>query len=74
MFHVRRRLGRFFCLVLMGIAGVMTAEGSTPSTTTINDFVYRADGTPAGGSLLISWPAFSTAAGEAVAPGSLAVK
>src|SRR5215467_13208802 len=69
----RRPFGRLFCLVLMGIMLALSAYGSTPSMTAINDVVYRADGSPAGGNLLISWPAFSTAAGETVAPGNLTV-
>jgi len=39
------------------------------STTNIMDTIFRADGTPAGGSLLISWPEFTTAAGQAVPAG-----
>jgi hypothetical protein len=40
-----------------------------PATTTISDFVYRADGSLAGGTLLISWPTFSTSTGQSVAAG-----
>ena len=35
--------------------------------------VYGADGTPAAGTLLISWPTFSTAEGNAVAAGTKSV-
>lgn len=42
-------------------------------TTTVQDTVYRADGTPAGGSVVISWNAFTTAAGNAVPSGSTSV-
>jgi hypothetical protein len=42
-------------------------------TTRVNDTVYRADGLPASGTLLISWPSFTTAAGEAVAAGRMNV-
>jgi hypothetical protein len=45
----------------------------SPSTSTIADTVYRADGTLAGGTLLISWPTFSTAAGQSVAAGRKSV-
>jgi hypothetical protein len=41
------------------------------STTTVQGTIYRADGTAASGTVLISWPAFSTAANQAVAAGSL---
>jgi lysophospholipase L1-like esterase len=47
--------------------------GSSPATTTVAETVYRADGTAAAGSLLISWPAFSTFAGASVPAGSTTV-
>lgn len=40
-------------------------------TTTVQGTVYRADGTPASGTLLLSWPAFTTPGNQAVAAGSL---
>lgn len=40
-------------------------------TTTVQGTIYRADGTPAAGTLLVSWPAFTTAQNQAVAAGSL---
>jgi hypothetical protein len=39
-------------------------------TTTVQDTVYRADGTPAGGSVVVTWNAFTTVGGVAVAAGS----
>jgi baseplate protein BppL len=44
-------------------------EGGAP-TTTVTDTVYLADGTPAAGNLIISWPAFVTGGGTAVAAGT----
>jgi hypothetical protein len=44
-----------------------------PTLCQITDTVYRADGSPAQGTALLSWPAFTTAAGQAVTPGSLTV-
>ena len=41
------------------------------STTTVQGTVYRADGKPASGSLLISWPAFTTANNLAIAAGDI---
>ena len=35
-------------------------QAQTPPTTTVSDTVFRADGSPARGTLLISWPAFTT--------------
>lgn len=58
-------------LVSCGVSTSLQAQAIT--TTTISDTVYRADGTTASGTVLISWPAFVSAAGEAVAAGNLAV-
>lgn len=44
---------------------------SGPSLTNVIDTVYRADGTPARGVLLITWPAFVEANGTAVGEGTL---
>jgi hypothetical protein len=40
----------------------------------INDTAYRADGAPAGGTLLISWAAFTTAENSPVAAGNKSVQ
>ena len=71
MFDARRRrqLGRLFFFLLL--AGILHGQG--PATTVVSDVVFRADGTPAAGTLLISWPSFVTANGEAVAAGSKSV-
>ncbi|HXE91298.1 MAG TPA: right-handed parallel beta-helix repeat-containing protein [Terriglobales bacterium] len=64
-----------YCLISIALAaGLMPplrAQG--PATTAIIDVVYRADGTPASGTLFITWPAFETAQGNAVAAGSRSV-
>ena len=52
---------------LLLLAGRLQAQ---VTTTTVQGTVYRADGTPASGSVLVSWPAFITAANQAVAAGS----
>jgi lysophospholipase L1-like esterase len=53
------------------VAGMAQAQSAPAiATTTIADTVYHADGTPATGTVLISWPAFSTAAGSSVPAGS----
>lgn len=44
-----------------------------PAITIVNDVVYRADGNPAAGTLLISWPTFSTNDGKPVAAGSMSL-
>lgn len=68
MFDARRPSGWLFLLLL-----ALAASAQTLPTTTISDTVYRADGTPAGGTLLISWPEFITAAQGAVAAGNTSV-
>src|ERR1035437_1052499 len=50
-----------------------TLQAQGPALTTISDTVYRADGTAASGTVLISWPSFQTAEGDVVAAGNLAV-
>ena len=58
-------------LIGLTLPGALHAQG--PALTTISDTVYRADGTAASGTVLISWPSFQTAEGDAVAAGNLAV-
>jgi hypothetical protein len=60
------------CLLLVLVScSVSDLRAQTLTTTTINDTIYRADGTTALGTVLISWPSFVSAAGEAVAAGNL---
>ncbi len=49
-------------------------SGSGLTLCQIIDTVYRADGNPAQGTIVILWPAFTTADGQPVAPGTLAVQ
>ncbi len=58
-------------LIGLTLPGALHAQG--PALTTISGTVYRADGTAAAGTVLISWPSFQTAEGDAVAAGNLAV-
>jgi hypothetical protein len=73
MVHPGRRRWRLFYLVLSTMLGASLCIAQTPTLTTVSDTVYRADGTSAAGTLLISWPAFITADGHAVAAGSTSV-
>ena len=59
--------------LLMGLTLSSTLRAQGPALTTISDTVYRADGTAASGTVLISWPSFQTAGGDAVAAGNLSV-
>jgi len=72
----RMTRGAFVSLMLGFAVAVIVAQASWaagPGVTTISDTVYRADGTPASGTVLISWPAFVTAEGNSVAAGSKSV-
>src|ERR1035437_645002 len=61
-------------LVLMTALTLSTTlQAQGPALTTISDTVYRADGTAASGTVLISWPSFQSAGGDAVAAGNLSV-
>jgi hypothetical protein len=53
--------------------GVSAHAQTAPATTAISDTVYHADGTAAAGTVLISWPSFSTLAGDSVPAGSTSV-
>jgi trimeric autotransporter adhesin len=66
MFDQRHPLGWLFYWVIAVMALTGMAAAQSPTTSTISDVVYRADGTLAGGTLLISWPAFSTVADYSV--------
>jgi hypothetical protein len=55
----------------VAMPGAAQSAGSPP-TTLVSDTVYSADGTPASGTLLVSWPGFVTAAGTNVPAGSTA--
>jgi hypothetical protein len=71
MLEACRHGGRLFLLAAMMMSA--TAAAATPATTRISDVVYRADGAPASGTVLISWPAFTTAENSAVAAGNRTV-
>ncbi|HEV2708924.1 MAG TPA: SGNH/GDSL hydrolase family protein [Edaphobacter sp.] len=58
--------------VLVGVMLAVTAGSATAqiATTSVTDTVYRADGTAATGTVLVSWQAFTTALGQSVPSGS----
>ena len=64
-----RALG--YGLLAMAIAWIALAQGV--STTTVQGTVYLANGQPGAGTLQLSWPAFTTSNGQAVAAGRLTV-
>ena len=59
-------------LLIAIVAGGLSAVAQL-ATTTVSDTVYRADGTPAGGSVVVSWGSFTTANGNAVTAGTTTV-
>ena len=63
-------LGRSFGWLFLFAAFVVLSLAQNPPTTNVVDTVYHADGTPAQGVLLISWPEFTTAAGQAIGSGN----
>ena len=70
-----RRLARlFYCLISALVLLALPLRAADPAKTVVADTIYRADGSTAKGTLLIAWPAFSTADGKPVAAGSMSVK
>jgi len=69
-----RRLGRLLFCLIFALLPPASSHAAAPATTTVSDTVYRADGTPATGTLVISWTAFTTADGKAVPAGRKTVK
>ena len=70
-----RPVGRlcYWALAVMTALGLLLPAAASPQsgppTTTVADTVYLADGAPAQGTLIITWPAFLTSGGTAVAAG-----
>ena len=60
-------------VVLMALTFSTSLPAQGPALTTISGTLYRAQGTVASGAVLISWPSFHTAAGDAVAAGNRSV-
>src|ERR1700730_6677300 len=60
-------------VLLMALTLATRLQAQGPALTTVSGTVYRADGTAASGTALISWPSFQSAEGDAVAAGNLSV-
>jgi hypothetical protein len=60
-------------LLMMGAAMVQVSRAQGLSTTTVQGPVYLANGQAGSGTLHLSWPAFATANGQAVAADNLTV-
>jgi len=69
-----RLQGRLFYFLFSAFLCACVARASTgPTLTTVSDVIYHADGSPATGTLVISWDAFTTADGSAVPAGQMSV-
>jgi hypothetical protein len=67
------RMRRTIAVCMLAMTLVSIAMAQAVSTTTVQGTVYLANGQPGAGTLLISWPSFTTAAGQAVAADSITV-
>lgn len=65
-----RRGWALLVVVLTMMAGRISAAEAQMATT-VQDTIYNANGAPASGTVLVSWNAFTTAAGQSVPSGSL---
>jgi len=72
MSGTKRVLMLLVVLVAM-IAGCAGMAAAQVPTTTVSDTVYSANGTPAGGTILVSWNSFATAGGQTIPAGSTSV-
>jgi hypothetical protein len=66
------RAGVWLTGLLLMVGGGWVVAQSVP-TTTVQGTVYLANGAAGSGTVLVSWPAFTTAANQAVAAGSTVV-
>ncbi len=78
MNHEWFRAGRLtgmlsMAVCLMGMALGVMSQAQTISTTTVQGTLYQANGQPSAGTLMVSWPSFTTASGQMVVAGSTTV-
>jgi len=76
--HTHRLAGRLFSVLISIVFTILLPRPAFPqggglTLCQITDTVYRADGSPAQGNIVIVWSAFTTAAGQPVAAGNLTV-
>ena len=69
----RQGWGTRAAVLLMMTAMAAIAPAQAVSTTTVQGTVYLANGQPGAGTLVVSWPAFTTAANQAIAADSTTV-
>ena len=68
-----KRWKRSWTLLCVLLSLTLQHAWAQVATTAVQDTVYRADGSPAAGSVLVSWNAFTTALGNSVPAGTLAI-
>jgi len=68
-----KRVLRLLVVLVAMIAGCASMAAAQVATTTVSDTVYSANGTAAGGTVLVSWSSFTTAGGQTVPAGSTSV-
>jgi hypothetical protein len=64
---------RSWILIGLLLAACSTAGVAQVATTQIADTIYNADGSAATGTVLLSWPAFTTSMGDAIPSGTSSV-
>ena len=73
-FRAGRRIGLLsMAMGVMGMAAGNAAHAQTVNTTTVQGTVYLANGQPGTGTLVVSWPSFTTASGQLVVAGKTTV-
>ena len=68
-----KRVLRLLVVLVATIAGWAGMATAQVPMTTVSDTVYSASGTPAGGTILVSWSSFTTAGGQTVPAGNTSV-
>lgn len=61
------------CVAMLCLVPAWTARAQAVTTTTVQGTVYLANGQPGAGTLTVSWPSFTTAAGQLVAADKMTV-
>lgn len=57
-------------LISVLLAACTISATAQIATTTVTDTIYHADGTPATGTVILSWPAFTTSSGDVIPTGN----
>jgi hypothetical protein len=66
-------MSKGWILIGLLLAAMPSVAIAQVTTTQVADTIYHADGTAAAGTLIISWPAFTTSSGNSIPTGSTSV-